>query len=71
MCICVYVCEALRGNKIEQHVDFQNIVCLFKCETWSCTIRQEYAPRVLGSRELRKIYGAKKEEATGGWKTTA
>jgi len=33
------VCEALHGNKIEQHVDFQNIVCLFKCEPWSCTTR--------------------------------
>jgi hypothetical protein len=40
-------------------------VVLYKCETWSLTLRKEHMLRVLESRVLRKIYGPKRDEITG------
>jgi hypothetical protein len=35
------------------------------CKTWSLTLREERRLRVLESRVLRRIFGAKRDEATG------
>jgi len=41
---------------------------LYGCETWSLTLREEYRPRVVESRVLRKIFGPKRNEVTGEWR---
>jgi hypothetical protein len=43
-------------------------VVLYGCETWSLTLRQEYKPRVLANRMLRRIFGLTRDGETGGWR---
>jgi hypothetical protein len=38
------------------------------CETWSSTLREEYRLRVFENRVLRRIFGPKRDEATGEWR---
>jgi hypothetical protein len=37
-------------------------VVLYRCETWSLTLREEHRLRVFENRVLRKIFGPKREE---------
>jgi hypothetical protein len=41
---------------------------LYGCETWSLTLREEYRLRVFKNKVLRRIFGPKGDEATGGWR---
>ena len=43
-------------------------VVLYGCETWSLTLKAEHRLRVFENKILRKIFGAKKDEITGGWR---
>jgi hypothetical protein len=43
-------------------------VVLYGCETWSLTLREEDRLRVFENRVLRRIFGLKRDEVTGGWK---
>jgi hypothetical protein len=43
-------------------------VVLYGCETWSLTLREEHRLRVPENRVLRRIFGPKRDEVTGGWK---
>jgi hypothetical protein len=43
-------------------------VVLFGCETWSLTLREEHGLRVFENRVLRRIFGPKRDEVTGGWR---
>jgi hypothetical protein len=38
------------------------------CETWSPTLREELRLRVFENRVLRRIFGPKRDEVTGGWR---
>jgi hypothetical protein len=40
-------------------------VVLYGCETWSLTLREEHRLRVFENRVLRRIFGLKRDEATG------
>jgi hypothetical protein len=44
-------------------------VVLYGCETWSLTLREEHRLRVFEDRMLRRIFGPKRNEVTGGWRT--
>jgi hypothetical protein len=44
------------------------LVTLYVCETWSLTLREEQRLRVFENRVLRRIFGPKRDEVTGGWK---
>jgi hypothetical protein len=46
-------------------------VILYGCETWSLTQRGEHRLRVFENKVLRRIFGPKKDEMTGGWKKIA
>jgi hypothetical protein len=37
-------------------------------ETWSLTLREEHRHRVFENRALRRIFGPKRDEVTGGWR---
>jgi hypothetical protein len=43
-------------------------VVLYGCETWSLILREEHRLRVFGSRVVRRIFGSKRDEMTGGWR---
>jgi hypothetical protein len=38
------------------------------CDTWSLTLREERRLRVFENRVLRRIFGPKRDEVTGGWR---
>jgi hypothetical protein len=37
-------------------------------ETLSLTLREKHRPRVFENRKLRRIFGTKKDDATGDWR---
>jgi hypothetical protein len=41
---------------------------LYGCVTWSLTLREEHRLRVFEDRELRRIFGPKRDEVTGEWR---
>jgi hypothetical protein len=43
-------------------------VVFYGCETWSLTLREEHRLRVFENRVLRRIFGPKRDEATGEWR---
>jgi hypothetical protein len=43
-------------------------VVLYGCKTWSLTLREEQRLRVFENRVLRRIFGPKRDEATGEWR---
>jgi hypothetical protein len=43
-------------------------VVLYGCEIWSPTLREEHRLRVFEKRVLRRIFGLKGGEVTGGWR---
>jgi hypothetical protein len=43
-------------------------VILYGCETCSLTLNEEYRLRVFENRVLRRIFGPKRDEVTGGWR---
>jgi hypothetical protein len=43
-------------------------VVLYRCETWSLTLREEHRLRVFENRVLRRIFGPKRDEVRGGWR---
>jgi hypothetical protein len=43
-------------------------VILYECETWSLTLREEHRLRVFENKVLKRIFGPKRDEATGGWR---
>jgi hypothetical protein len=42
-------------------------VVLYWCETWSLTLKEEHKLGVFESRELRRIFGPKRDVMTGEW----
>jgi hypothetical protein len=44
-------------------------VVSYGCETLSPTLREEHRLKVLENRVLRRVFGPKREEVAGGWRT--
>jgi hypothetical protein len=44
-------------------------VVLYGCETWSLTLREEHRLKVFENRVLSRIFGLKRDELTGEWRT--
>jgi hypothetical protein len=42
---------------------------LYGCETWSLTLREKHRLRVFENRVLRRIFGPKRDEVTGEWRS--
>jgi hypothetical protein len=57
-----------KNIKIRIHRTIILPVALYGCEIWSLTLREEHRPRLFQNRVLRRIFGPKRDEATGGWK---
>jgi hypothetical protein len=41
---------------------------LYRCETWSLTVREEHKLREFENRVLRRIFGPKRDGVTGEWR---
>jgi hypothetical protein len=41
-------------------------VVLYGCETWFVTLREEHRRRVFDNRVLKRMFGPKRDEVTGG-----
>jgi hypothetical protein len=60
---------SLARHDYEYIVRFKYLpVVLYGYETWSLTLREEQRLRVFGNRVLRRIFGPKRDEATGEWR---
>jgi hypothetical protein len=57
-----------RNMKIKIHKTIIFPVVLYGCETLSLTLREEQRLRVFQNRVLRRIFGPKRDEVTGGWR---
>jgi hypothetical protein len=57
-----------KNVKIRMYKSIIFPVVLYVCETWSLTLREEHRLRVFDNRVLRRIYGPKRDEVTGGWR---
>jgi hypothetical protein len=44
------------------------LVVLYGCETWSLILKEEHRLRMFEIRVLRRIFGPKRDEMTGGWR---
>jgi hypothetical protein len=53
-------------NKIHKTIILP--VVLYGCETLSLTLREEHRLRVFENRVLRRIFGPKRDDVTGGWR---
>jgi hypothetical protein len=54
--------------KIRIHKTIILPVVLYRCETWSLTLREEHRLKVFENRVLRRIFGPKRDELTGEWR---
>jgi hypothetical protein len=43
-------------------------VVLYRCETWSLTLREKRRLRLFENKMLRRIFGPKWDEVTGEWR---
>jgi hypothetical protein len=75
-----YACYHSVQNLLSFHLLSKNIIIikmcrsiilpmvLYGCKTWSLTLRDEHRLRVFQNRELRRIFGPKRDEVTGEWR---
>jgi hypothetical protein len=57
-----------KNTKIRVYRTIILSVVLYGCGTWSLTPREEQRLRVFENRVLRRIFGPKRDEATGKWR---
>jgi hypothetical protein len=56
------LCEHI---KIKIYKTIISPVILYRCETWSLTLKAEHIFRVSENRGLRRLFGPEREEAVG------
>jgi sorting nexin-29 len=61
-------CLLSRNVKIKIYKTIILPVVLYGSETWSLMLREEHTLRVFENRVLRRIFGPKRDEVTGGWR---
>ena len=67
-----YTCsENVRNLKIKIYRTVILPVVLYWCETWSMTLREERKLRVFEIMVLRRIFGPRRDEVTGGMEEIA
>jgi hypothetical protein len=64
---CLPIC-CQKNLKIRIYKTIILPVVLYGCETWSLTLREEHRLRVFDNKVLRRIFGLKRDEVTGGWR---
>jgi hypothetical protein len=57
-----------KGIKIRINKTIILPVVLYGCETWSLILMEEHRLRGFENRVLRRTFGPKRDEVTGGWR---
>jgi hypothetical protein len=57
-----------KNIKMDTYITVILPVVLYGFEAWSLTLREEYRLRVLQNREMKKIFGPKRDEIRGEWR---
>jgi hypothetical protein len=57
-----------RNVKVKMYKIITLPVDLYRCETWSFTLKEKHRLRVFENRVLRRIFGPKRDEVTGEWR---
>jgi hypothetical protein len=52
--------------RIYKSIIFPVVLC--GCETWSLTLREEHRLRAFENGVLKRIFGLRRNEVTGGWR---
>jgi hypothetical protein len=66
--IQVYVHFSLHADfRIYKAIILPPVLC--RCKTWSLTLREEHRLKAFENRVLRRIFGPKRDEVTGGCRT--
>jgi hypothetical protein len=58
----------VKNVKVRIYITIILPVVLYGCETWSLTLRGEHKLKAFENRVLRRIFGPKSDEVTGGWR---
>jgi len=61
---------AIQKYKDSDKQNYNLVVVLYGCETWSLTLREERRLRLYENRVLRRIFGPKRDEETRGVEKT-
>jgi hypothetical protein len=61
-------CLLSKNVTIRIHVIVILPVVVYGRETWSLTLREVHKVEVFENRVLRRIFGLKRDEVTGGWR---
>jgi hypothetical protein len=56
----------VRSFKIRIYKTIILPVVPYRCETWSLTLREEHVLRVFENRVLRRVFGPRTDDVTGG-----
>jgi hypothetical protein len=64
----ILACLLSRNVKVKIYKTIILPVVLYRCETWSLTLREEHRLRMFENRVLRRIFGPKRDEVTGKWR---
>jgi len=67
----VEIIVLFRGPRIKIYRTIILSVVLYGCETWSLTLREERQLRVFENMVLRRIFGPRRDEVTGGMEEIA
>jgi hypothetical protein len=47
-------------------LSFSKPVVMYECKTLSLSLKEEHRPRVFENKALRRIFGPRRDEVTGG-----
>jgi hypothetical protein len=64
-----YVHAGITANRHPTLFVLFQFLCVYGCKTWSLILREEHRLRVFENRVLRRIFGPKRNEVTGEWRT--
>ena len=70
VCLKLYIIYLLLSKNLKIKI-YRTIilpVVLYRCETWSLTLREERKLRVSENMVLRRIFGPRRDEVTGEWR---
>ena len=60
-----------KNIKIKIYITIILLVVMYGCETWSLTLREQRKLRVFEVMVLRRTFGPRRDEVTGGMGETA
>jgi hypothetical protein len=65
---CYHLIQNLLSKNLKIRIYKTLPVVLYRCETWSLTLREERRLGVFENRVLRRIFGPERDEVTGEWR---